>query len=932
MGCLTGYGSNHVCVGGVCIVGNCHKSSDCSNERVCSNYSCVDCPDDATCAQEYGQGHLCISGSCVAGECHNASNCPPGEICTSTFTCTGCATDMDCVSGYGANHLCVGGLCIAGDCRSTADCKGGRICDTAAYTCTTCTDDASCVANYGQDHLCVGGSCISGTCRAASACPPGEVCDANTYMCRTCGTDAECRSAYGGSQLCEGGSCIPGECRTSPECPNGNVCDTNHNCVTCSTDAQCVAGYGMNHLCVAGACVSGTCHTTADCGGGQICDQTTFSCIACANDQACLAAYGPQHLCIGNVCVVGECRVSSDCLGGKLCDAPTRTCKPCGSDATCSADPSYGASTVCISGGCVAGDCHGSSGDCPTGQLCGISQPNTCGGCSTDAQCTSDPVYGTDNICYQGICQTGNCHGTSTDCTGGLAGLICGASNANTCGTCATDSQCQADVAYGSATICETTTGQPKTGQCVSGACSASGPCAANTADFCCNSVCTAGNCCADADCAANPMFGSIYRCVNNSCTGCAAATGNKFFVDPIDGNDATATGSGVAAGVATPSCAFKTVTRALQVVGSFAAPGTQIVITGQSGMTIALDATEALPIVVPMNVTVATKGGPIRLNLPASADPMLGNVAGFQLGGDLAALAPDAAAPITIDGGANKSGIGVGVSPGSGKSVTISYLSVQNTGGHGIAVSNGTLNVGPGVSATGAGTAVKRRDGLYVGGVGAVTIVVAGGQAPSTFNNNTQYGIDVTGSGVVTVSGVPVVPPNGQGTVQANGNFFAGLGIFENPGAAAMSSVDGLVAWQNAQNGLRLYGGARVRVRNSVFLANTLDGIYITSYDGTTAGNDLSQIDLGTAGSPGRNYVQALFGSNPDLAGLCVSMSPGMGTLTLAAEGNLFAGPTDCTISSAGIVRSSVCGGYVDLGIIPAAGTTVNVDLALCH
>jgi hypothetical protein len=332
------------------------------------------------------------------------------------------------------------------------------------------------------------------------------------------------------------------------------------------------------------------------------------------------------------------------------------------------------------------------------------------------------------------------------------------------------------------------------------------------------------------------------------------------------------------------------------------------------------------------MNVTVATKAGPIRLNLPASSDPTLGNVAGFQLGGDLAALAPDPAAPITVDG-ANASGIGIGVSPGTGKSVTVSYLTVQNTGGHAIAVSNGALNVGPGVTATGAGTALKRRDGLYVGG-GSVSIVVAAGQAPSTFNNNTQYGIDVTGAGAVTVSGVPVVSsaPNGQGTVQANGNFFAGLGIFENPSAAAMSSIDGLVAWQNAQNGLRLYGGGKVRVRDSVFLANTLNGVYVTSYDGSAAGNDLSQIDLGKAGSQGRNYIQALFGANPDLAGLCVSMSSGMGSLTLAAEGNLFAGPTDCSVSSSGIVRSAVCGGYVDLGVIPATGTTVTVDVALCH
>jgi hypothetical protein len=924
-----GYGPNHVCVGGACVVGNCHTSIDCSDGQICSNHSCVDCQDDGACAQAYGAGHLCISHGCVAGECRSAANCPVGKICSSTFACTGCGSDGECVSGYGANHLCVAGLCIAGDCRSTADCKGGRICDTATFTCTTCPDDPSCVANYGNDHLCVGGSCISGTCRSAAACPSGDVCDANTYMCRACGSDAECVAAYGGSQLCEGGSCIAGECRQSPECPSGKLCDVStHTCTPCATDAECVAGYGMNHLCVNNACVSGTCHNTVDCGGGQICDQATFSCIACANDTACVTAYGPQHLCIGNVCMVGECRVSADCLGGKVCDTPTRTCKPCGNDAACSADPSYGASTVCISGGCIAGDCHGSSADCPTGQLCGIAQSNTCGGCSSDGECTSDPVYGAGNICYQGICQAGNCHGTSADCSGGQAGLICGASNANTCGPCATDSQCQADPSYGSTTICNTSTGQ-----CVSGMCSASGPCAANTTDFCCSGVCAAGNCCVDADCAANPMFGPIYRCVNNSCTGCAAATGNKFYVDPIAGNDATATGSGIAGGAAAPSCSFKTVTRALQVVGSFAAPGTQIVISGQSGSTVTLDAGETLPLIVPANVTVATKNGPIQLNLPASADPTLKNVAGFQLGGDLAGIAPDPAAPLTIDGGANKSGIGIGVSPGAGKNVVISYLTVRSTGGHAISVSNGTLNIGVGVTATGAGTALMRQNGLNVTN-GAINIAVAAGQAPTTFNNNTGYGIYVTGAGVVSIAGVPVTSPapNGQGTVQANGNYFGGLSIFEGPGAAAMSSVDGLVAWQNAQNGLRIYGGTKLRVRNSVFLANLLNGIYLTAYDSSAAGNDLSQIDLGKAGTPGRNQIQALFGANPDLAGLCVSMSAGMGTLTLAAEGNLFAGPTDCTVSMAGLVRSTVCGGYVDLGVLSPAGTTVNVDVALCH
>ena len=69
-----------------------------------------------------------------------------------------------------------------------------------------------------------------------------------------------------------------------------------------------------------------------------------------------------------------------------------------------------------------------------------------------------------------------------------------------------------------------------------------------------------------------------------------------------------------------------------------------------------------------------------------------------------------------------------------------------------------------------------------------------------------------------------------------------------------------------------------------------------------------------------------------PDLAGLCVGMSPNRGTLTLSARGNVFAGPIDCTSSTSPIVRSTGCNGFVDMGVVPAAGTTVNVDVATCQ
>ncbi len=928
--CRSGYGPQHVCVGGACISGDCQTYLDCSNGKLCINNFCTMCTTDASCMSVYGQDHICVSGGCVAGECQKATDCMNGKICDAALACVDCATDSQCQSGYGANHLCVGGSCVQGNCRQTSDCGGGRICDTTTLLCGPCTDDANCMANYPGPQLCLNGSCVAGNCRQTSDCTPGQVCDVGTHLCGSCTSDNNCRANYGPNQLCVGGSCVPGQCRASTDCPNGGICDTSaFTCGPCGVDGDCVAGYGNNHLCIGGACVSGTCHQTSDCGGGEICDAGTHTCGPCSSDSACLAAYGPDpHICVANVCVLGNCHTSTDCTGGQLCDQPTHLCKACGGDDACQADSAYGVTTICLGGACVSGDCHGPSSDCPTGQLCGIAQADTCGPCSTDAQCIAvDPPYGPGNICYQGICQTGDCHGTSSDCIGPNAGLICGAVTANDCGACSGDSQCQADPVYGSATICETATGQPQTGTCVSDACSTSGPCAANTGDFCCNDICTAGNCCADADCVGNPLFGATYRCVNNSCTGCASATGNTYFVDPLNGDDGTATGSGIAAGVATPTCSFKTVTHALSVASAAGATGTKIVIVGESGQTVALDVNETLPIVVPANVAISTKSGPIRVNMPVGSDASFG---GFKLVGDQAVIAPDAAAPIIIDGASNTSGIGINVAPGAGKTTAISYVTVQNSGGNGIAVLSGTLNIGQGVTVTNAGSASKHHEGLYVQG-GMVNIVVGAGQATTSFTGNSEHGIYVTGTAALNVSGVPVLPPNGQGTVIVSGNAFDGLEIFEAAGMAPLSTVNGLVAWGNTKQGIQLFGGEQVKLRNSVLLNNKQNGLLVTS----SAAGDLSTIDLGVAADPGRNQLQAIAGSNPNQAGLCISTAANEGALALSAEGNVFAGatlPIDCSSSPSSIVRSGSCANGVNIGIIPASNTTVTVDLATCQ
>jgi hypothetical protein len=204
--------------------------------------------------------------------------------------------------------------------------------------------------------------------------------------------------------------------------------------------------------------------------------------------------------------------------------------------------------------------------------------------------------------------------------------------------------------------------------------------------------------------------------------------------------------------------------------------------------------------------------------------------------------------------------------------------------------------------------------------------------EAPTSFLDNTQHGIYVTGTGTLSVTGTPVLPPNGHGTVVVSGNFSAGVRLFEAQGGAP-STLEGLVAWANPSSGLRVYGGSRLKVRKSVFLANGANGVYVTSYDGSAAGNDLSQIDLGTVADPGHNTLQASLGSNPDVTGLCVSMSPGVDAFTLHAAGNIFAGPLDCTRvlpPPAPVLRAQTCSGFVDVGVV--LGTTVVVDTAGCN
>jgi hypothetical protein len=935
-------GSGRICASGLCVAGNCHANPNtCSNGQVCLNNTCAACTVDTQCTS----GQLCLSGGCVTGNCRIANNCSGGQVCASN-NCAPCATDGACVAGYGPDHLCNSGSCVSGNCRAAGDCSAsGTICNTGTLFCGACSagaaGDTQCATEYAGAFICNGGVCVPGTCHSTANCSNGQICNLGNHTCEGCGTsDATCADAanYGPNHVCQSNACISGNCHVSADCSNlGQVCNGN-TCGQCSSTAQCLTERGANHVCVGGACLAGNCNTSADCASSnQLCNTVTHSCEACTSDTQCSGdtQYGAMHICLGTgtsaQCVAGNCHdTSSDCSGGQICGIGTaHVCGSCGgSDTACKNDAFYTNGSICLAnGGCALGDCHDTSTECTNGKLCGVSTAHTCGNCSAgatgDMQCTNDSRYGSGNICFQGLCGLGNCHASSADCTGPNAGLICGAGSTNTCGTCTADSACTSDAFYGANTICNTTSGK-----CVTRVCATNNTaCGANTGDFCCGGLCTPGNCCVDGDCGA---IGTA--CVNHTCSACNPVSGNKFYVDPVNGNDSTGTGSNTSGAMTAPGCAFKTITRAIAIIGASPPVGTQIIIVGAGSTPRGLAAGDTLPITVPTNTTITTTGGPITITLLTAT---AGNPSGFRLLNNNSAVSGDPAAPLILDGNSRAAGLGIQAATGvSANTFSISNVTIINTNGHGIRVNGGTLNIGAGVVVSG-----TNGDGLFVNGGVANVNNPSGSQ--TLFTANTQHGIEVAATGSVNITGTPASPvPSNGGTVVVSFNTTAGLRILQTPGAAGLltSNINGVVSWGNSNRDLITFGGTKLKVRNSVFGGAPV-AIYIGNNGNTAAGNDLTGMDFGTPAAFGKNYIQMPNGSLGfhSAAGVCVVMAANQGTLNVNAAGNFMttAGNpgTQLNCSTAGgTVSTGTCANRNAFGVTAAAGTTITRDLSMCN
>lgn len=824
-----------------------------------------------------------------------------------------CTSGAPCTLGNGGQGLCSGGICRA---------------------CAGAAQDSTCVAVYGNGTICADGQCVTGTCHDSTACTGSKVCD-TTHTCHNCSSDLQCQNdtTYGRGTIClSNGQCVSGTCHGSADCQGKRLCDaTLHTCSACTTDTQCQADtvYGSKSICASAQCVDGTCATSTDCQSvGRLCPSATKICTACTTDTQCKAdaAYGASTICVDGQCVSGTCNNSGECPNGRVCNTTSHACVACSTDTQCKNDTKYGSHTICLTGACTTGDCHDISSDCSAGRVCGSTVPHACGDCSTDTQCRQDARYGANFLCVNNLCVQGNCHDTSNDCTGARAGLVCGATTAHTCGACANDDQCQSDAKYGTTTVCTTTAGLGTTGECVSSTCTNNNhACAANAGDFCCAGKCVAGNCCADSDCDANPAFGPTYFCRQNTCTRCDSVTTGNYLVDPVNGDDSMATGSGSAAGTATAGCSFRTLSRALAIIGTAPAAGTKITIVGSASGAVALRTTgtaplETLPILVPANLTITTQTGPITLSLAGGG----GGRIGFQLTGDGANLTPAAGAPLTIDGASHVSGAAITVSATG--TVAIANVTIANTGDDAIQVTAGTVQLGAGVTVSGAGTTASPQNGLVVTG-GTVNINNTSTSAPTVLSGNSQYGIYVSVNGVLNITGANTATLHSV-AVQSNAQ---GNVVFQPTAVTTRSTIDGLYSSGSGGDGLRIAAGTNIRVRNSIFRNNTGNGIHIVARD-PSATTLLANLDLGTAASQGKNQLQSAATGSANLgAGLCVDFGANAGTTdVLKAAGNSFAN-RDCSATNPGgngnIQLSDACTSGTDLGITATTTATVNTD-----
>ena len=607
----------------------------------------------------------------------------------------------------------------------------------------------------------------------------------------------------------------------------------------------------------------------------------------------------------------GACMTSTGKHG--LCDGTG--CKECGNgtDASCtSAYGGQGSPYVCEAGSCIPGDCH-TSIECPTGQIC---TANACGACTGatpaagDAACVGDTHYGAGYICLGAVCLQGDCHKDSECVIGATTSTkICGITTTGKCGGCVTDTDCKNDTdttgSGGVASICNTATGG-----CVSGACTVGTTnCAlTNADDICCGTAgagaatCQAGNCCGPANTCSGggALCSSTDAKIAGVCTTCTAPTPGTYYVNPSAGSD-TGVGSN-----SSPVCSFRTLKRALAVIGR-PATTTTIIVVGDS--TTVLDAGERYPIDVPANVQIKAATGPIKIVAQDAFRISGGNtsVSGFALTGT-----------------GRKNGFQISTQNDNEK-FTLSKTDIGSYGADAILIKRGLLLLDVGVNVHD-----NTGNAIFVGGPGASVLstaaLAATGANPVTLNTNGGYGIQVMKGGVIELHGFPATP-----SIAIRDNVKGGVRVE----AAAVGGLDGVVeSGSTGGAGIDTVPSATMKVRNSSFLGNKF-GASVVGQLGVAS--DVSSIDFGDSaggGAKGGNTFQVSGASSTPntLAGICLAAGYNVASPldTLRAAGNIFSGARDCSMVTPGKLTSdkTCTGNKSDVAVVviqTASGPSTN-------
>jgi len=265
----------------------CTLDSQCPDNLVCGDGSCVEgvCTRDADC--EAGQICLEDRGICVTPECITNVDCGPGQYCE--------PNDKKCKDG----------------CTVAADCGANEICNPNTRACESdggCAGDGDC----GDQEICRDSKCVAVDCVNDADCPTaGDFCDLPTHKCQAregfCAADADCA----GGQKCDTDTnmCVQTGCGT---CPAGTFCNQQAGeCWECARDIDC----GEGRLCdrTSHTCDDGGCQSDADCAGNQTCNRISGQCEA---PETCQADSFEPNNAADNARNVG----AGDFSGLRICD------------------------------------------------------------------------------------------------------------------------------------------------------------------------------------------------------------------------------------------------------------------------------------------------------------------------------------------------------------------------------------------------------------------------------------------------------------------------------------------------------------------------------------------------------------------------------------------------------------------------------------